>query len=69
MITKRKMENKIFNLRKKIAGAGKNSIIVIPKMLQDDLKKGTIVDIRINVISEAENDEDKVKRLEERKWT
>ena len=67
MITKRKMENKIFNLRKKIAGAGKNSIIVIPKMLQDDLKKGTIVDIRINVISEAENDEDKVKRLEERK--
>ena len=61
------MENKIFNLRKKIAGAGKNSIIVIPKMLQDDLKKGTIVDIRINVISEAENDEDKVKRLEERK--
>ena len=44
---------KQFTIRKKIAGAGANSIIVIPKLLQDDLPKGTIVDIQINVIGEA----------------
>ncbi len=44
---------KQFTIRKKIAGAGVNSIIVIPKLLQEDLPKGTIVDIQINVIEEA----------------
>ena len=45
---------KQFNIRKKVAGAGANSIIVIPKLLQNDLPKGTIVDIQINVIEEAQ---------------
>ena len=48
------MEQKQFNIRKRIAKHGVNSIIVIPKLLQNDLPKGTIVDIQINVVSEAE---------------
>ena len=47
-------KNKQFNIRKKIASAGINSIIVIPKLLQEDLPRGTIVDIQINVVEEAE---------------
>lgn len=47
-------DNKEFTIRKKIAGAGSNSIIVIPKLLQGDLPKGTIVDLNIRVVSEAE---------------
>jgi hypothetical protein len=50
-------KNKQFNIRKRIASAGCNNIIVIPKILQDELKKGTIVDIQINVFKEAEKDE------------
>ena len=46
--------NKQFNIRKKIAKHGINSIIVIPKLIQDDLPRGTIVDIQINVIREAD---------------
>lgn len=46
-------EQKQFTIRKKIAGAGSNSIIVIPKLLQGDLPKGTIVDIQIKIIKEA----------------
>ena len=41
---------KQFTIRKKIAGAGVNSIIVIPKLLQKDLPKGTIVELHIKVI-------------------
>ena len=49
-----KNQNKQFNIRKKIAKHGVNSIIVIPKLIQNDLPRGTIVDIQINVIREAE---------------
>ena len=47
------MENKEFTIRKKVAGAGANSIIVIPKLLQQDLPKGTIVELNIKVLKEA----------------
>ena len=52
------MENitKQFNIRKKIAKHGSNSIIVIPKLLQGELRPKMIVDIQINVVEEAEND-------------
>ena len=46
-------QNKQFNIRKRIAKHGINSIIVIPKLLQGDLPKGTIVDIQINVVENA----------------
>ncbi len=44
------MEQKQFTIRKKIAGAGSNSIIIIPKLLQGDLPKGTIVELNIKVL-------------------
>ncbi len=44
------METKQYILRKKIAKHGDNSIIVIPKLLRDDLKPKTIVEITIKVI-------------------
>ena len=49
-----KTQNKQFNIRKKIAKHGVNSIIVIPKLIQNDLPRGTIVDIDIKVVKEAE---------------
>jgi len=48
---------KQFNIRKKIAKHGTNSIIVIPKLLQGDLKPKMIVDIQIRIVEEnAENE-------------
>ncbi len=43
---------KQFTIRKKIAGAGANSIIIIPKLLQNDLPKGTIVELSIKVLED-----------------
>ena len=44
-----------FSLTKKIAKHGKQSIIVVPKILQDILEPDTLVDIRIKVLRKAEN--------------
>ncbi len=43
---------KQYSLTKKIAKHGKQAIIVIPKLLQDELKPGTIVEIKVNIIKE-----------------
>ena len=43
---------KQFNIRKKIAKHGCNSIIVIPKLLQGELRPKMIVDIQIKVVEE-----------------
>ena len=48
-----KEQNKQFTIRKKIAKHGVNSIIVIPKLLQEDLPRGTIVELNIKVLEEA----------------
>ena len=45
---------KQFNIRKKIAKHGPNSIIVIPKLLQGELKPKMIVDIEIKVVEGVE---------------
>ena len=45
---------KSYTLTKKIAKHGTNTVIVIPKFLQDELKAKTIVEVRISVIKEAE---------------
>lgn len=47
---------KSFTLTKRVAKHGKQSIIVIPSFLKDELKPKTIVEIRINIIREAENE-------------
>lgn len=56
-----KEQTKQFTIRKKIAKHGTNSIIIIPKLLQGELKPRTIVDIDIKVVEEAE-----VPEIEER---
>jgi len=45
---------KQFTIRKKIAKHGCNSIIVIPKLLQGELKPKMIVDIQIKVVENIE---------------
>ena len=46
--------NKEFTITKKIAKHGSQAIIVIPRILEDELKPGTIAELKINVIREAE---------------
>lgn len=48
------MEQKQYIITKKIASQGKNSVIVIPSLLKEELKPSTIVKITIDVIKEAE---------------
>lgn len=47
--------SKNFTITKKIAKHGKQSVIVIPSFLQQELKPRTIVEVKINVIKEAED--------------
>jgi len=47
------MKTKKFNIRKRIARQGDNSIIVIPKMLREELKPSTIVELKIKILEEA----------------
>lgn len=44
---------KQFTITKKIAKHGSQSIIVIPRVLEKDLKPGTIAEIRINILKEC----------------
>jgi len=39
-----------FSITKKIARHGSQAIIIIPKILETQLKPGTIVELKINVI-------------------
>lgn len=56
-MAKAKGSNRTFVLTKKIAKHGSQAVIVIPRILQDELKPQTIVQLRINVIREgAENE-------------
>jgi len=45
-----------FTITKRISKHGDQSIIVIPKFLSNELKPKTIVEVKINIIKEAEND-------------
>ena len=45
---------KEYTIRKKIAKHGDNSIIIIPKLLKEDLKPKTIVEVNIKVLEEPE---------------
>lgn len=51
------MKQREYNIRKRIAKHGENAIIVIPKLLKDELKPSTIVELNIKVIEEAEENE------------
>ena len=43
-----------YTITKKIAKHGRQAIIVIPKVLQEKLKRSTLVEVRINVLEEQE---------------
>ena len=43
---------KQFTITKKIAKHGNQAIIVIPKILETQLKPGTIAEIQINILEE-----------------
>ena len=50
-------EKKQFTITKKIAKHGKQAIIVVPKILESELKPGTIAELKIKIIREAEEDD------------
>ena len=47
--------SKTYTITKKIAKHGDQSIIVIPSFLKKDLKPKTIVEVKIEVVKEAED--------------
>lgn len=49
-------EKRKFIITKKIAKHGKQAIIVIPRVLEKQLKPGTIAQITIDVLQEVEDD-------------
>ena len=44
---------KQFTITKKIAKHGSQSIIVIPRLLEEELKPGTIAEIKISILKES----------------
>ncbi|VVB79575.1 Uncharacterised protein [uncultured archaeon] len=48
---------KSFTITKKIAKHGSQAVIVIPRILEQHLKPGTIVELGINIISISEDKE------------
>jgi hypothetical protein len=46
-------EKKCFTITKRIAKHGSQAIIVIPRVLESQLKPGTIAEIQINVLEEG----------------
>lgn len=47
---------KEYTITKKIAKHGNQAIIVIPRILEDNLKPGTITKLTIEIIEEVKND-------------
>jgi hypothetical protein len=47
---------KSYIITKKISKHGKQAVIVIPTCLQGDLRPQTIVEVRINILKEAEDE-------------
>jgi predicted RNA binding protein YcfA (HicA-like mRNA interferase family) len=49
-----KTNQKQFTIIKKIAKHGQQAVIIVPTLLQDMLKPGTLAQITINIIEENE---------------
>ncbi len=47
---------KSYTLTKKIAKHGNQAVIVIPSFLKNELKPRTIVEVKLSIVKEAEND-------------
>lgn len=50
-------QQKTYIITKRIAKHGKQSVILIPKRLQEKLRPKTIVEVKINIIKEVNEDE------------
>ena len=50
-------QGKSYIITKRIAKHGNQSVILIPKYLQDELKPKTIVEVRINIVKEVEEND------------
>jgi hypothetical protein len=48
--------NKQFTITKKIAKHGKQAVIIVPTMLQEQLSPGTLAEIRIQIITTSSTD-------------
>jgi len=48
-------KSKNFVITKKIAKHGTQAIIVVPRMLEYELKPGTLIKLTIDIIKEVEN--------------
>ena len=48
------MENKKFTITKKIAKHGSQAVIIVPRVLERELKPGTVAEIQINVLEVGE---------------
>jgi len=46
--------NKIFTITKRISKHGSQAVITIPRLLEEELKPGTIAEIKITILKEAE---------------
>ena len=51
------MTQKEFTITKRIAKHGNQAIIVVPRILEKHLKPGTIAKLTINILENAEGDE------------
>jgi len=47
--------NRIYTITKKVAKHGSQAIIVIPRILEEHLKPGTLAEITLEVLEEAED--------------
>ena len=47
--------NKTYTITKKIAKHGAQAVIVIPSFLRNELKPKTIVEVKIDIVKEAED--------------
>lgn len=45
--------DKIFTITKRISKHGSQAVITIPRVLEEELKPGTIAEVRITVLREA----------------
>lgn len=45
-----------YTITKQISKSGQQAVIVIPKVLEQELKPGTVAEVKITVIKEANHD-------------
>jgi len=49
------MNNKSFTITKKIAKHGKQAVIIIPTLLQEQLAPGTLAEVKIEILETRED--------------